>query len=325
MPGEPSPQLKDYLIYQDSTKGKPEAAEILLALHQKAREAGLAQEAQLHLLRAGQLYPANPTVRELLSRELGPGEFDKWAAEHAADTPFWRELGSIILYPAAAGAPMMLAAAAFGLSLGRMLEDLMKMIPIFKVLSVPAFAIGGLAWFTMAVILPGYFLAIVRETANGKDEFPSWPGFADPWGQVVLPTLKSLLVLMWSFLPLTLVLTAAARSNARPSLVLLLLSLAYGCLYFPMAFLMTSISGKLWPSLLPSNVVEAAAKTFRTYAKAVLLFWLFIIPSILLTVMWPMPLVGSLVPAFAGLYCWAAAMRLLGMFYRLEAVRLEWM
>lgn len=325
MPGEPSPQLKDYLDYQDSAKEKPASAEILLALHQKAAEAGLPREARLHLLQAGQLFPADPRVREILSRELGPGEFGNWASEHAAETPFWRDVGAIVRYPAAPGALMMLAAAAFGLSLGRMLEDLMKMVPIFKVLSVPAFAVGGLAWFTMAVILPGFYLTIVRETANGRDEFPSWPGFADPWGQIVLPTLKSLLILMWSFLPLTLVLTAAVRSAARPSLPFLLISLAYGCLYFPMAFLMMSISDKLWPSLLPSNVVEAAAKTFATYAKAVLLFWLFILPTILLIVIWPVPLVGALVPALAGLYCWAAAMRLLGRFYRLEAGRLEWM
>jgi hypothetical protein len=325
MPGEITPQLKEYLDYQDTVKGRPQDAETLLTLFEKARMAGLAKEAELHLHQAGRLYPADPRVRERLRQELGPDRFAKWEAEHAGEKPFWTDLGAILRYPASPGALMMLAAAAFGLSLGRILEDLMALLPWLKIFSVPAFMLGGLAWFTMAVILPGFFRTLVWKTASGQDDFPEWPGLVDPWGQIVLPTLKSLLVLMWSFLPLTLVLTAAIRSGNRPSLALLLLSLVYGCLYFPISFLMTSVSGKLWPSFLPSNVVEAAAKAFSSYLKLVPIFWLFVLPSMLLTVLWPVPFIGALIPAFAGLYCWAAAMRLLGRFYRLEAGSLEWM
>lgn len=325
MPGDQGPQLREYLDLQETLKGRRPSPEEYLSLHQKAAAAGLPREARDHLMQAGQLFPSHPQVRQALASALGPEEFQKWSDSQAGEKPFWNELGAILRYPAAPEALMMLAAAAVGLSLGRMLEDLMRLVPWFRILSVPAFMIGGLAWFAVAVILPGFFRTIVWSTAISKDEFPSWPGFADPWGQVVMPTLKSLLILMWSFLPLTLVISAAVRANARPSILLLLLSLVYGCLYFPIAFLMASVSGKLWPSLLPSNVVEAVAKTFSTYLKLVPIFWLFVLPSILLTALWPTPFIGALVPAFAGVYCWSAAMRLLGRFYRLEAGRLEWM
>lgn len=325
MPGEPGPQLREYLDLQDSLKGRRPGPEDYLSLYSKAGAAGLPREAKHHLDRAGLLYPAHPKVREALAVELGPVGFDEWAASRAGEKPFWRDLGEVLRYPATRSALMMLAAAAVGLSLGRMLEDLMRLVPWFKIFSVPAFMAGGLAWFAMTVILPGFARTIVWNTAIGQDDFPAWPGFADPFGQVVMPTLKALLVLLWSFLPLTLVLTAAIRSGARPSLTILLLSLAYGCLYFPMSFLMTSISGKLWPSLLPSNVVEAVTKSFTSYLKLISLFWVIVIPALISVIMWPLPFLGALVPAIANLYCWAAAMRLLGRFYRLEAGRLEWM
>lgn len=325
MPGEPSPQLKDYLDYQDSVKGKPVTADIILTLHQKAREAGLPQEARHHLLKAGHLFPAAPGVRELMAQELNPEEFGKWEAEHTSETPFWHEIGSIIRYPAASGALMMLGAAALGLSMARILEDLMQLVPIFKIFSVPAFMVGGLAWFVMVIILPGFFRTIVWETVLGKDGFPSWPGFADPFGQVIAPTLKALLVLMWSFLPLTLVLLASFRSAQPPPFLLVSVSLIFGCLYFPMAFLSFAVSDKLWPSLLPSHIIEAIAKSFVDYLKLAALFWLFLIPALASVLLWHLPLVGAPIAAFLSLYCWAAAMRLLGRFYRLEAGRLEWM
>ncbi len=325
MPGDPGPQRGEYLDLLESLKGRRPGPEEYLSLYDKATAAGLPMEARDHLMQAGRLYPSHPQVRQALAAALGPESFQRWSDSQAEEKPFWKELGAILRYPAAPGALMMLAAAAFGLSLGRMFEDLMRLVPWFKILSVPAFMAGGLAWFVMAAILPGFFQTIVWNTAIGKDDFPSWPGFADPWSQVVLPTIKSLLVLMWSFLPLSLVLTAAVRTHARPYLWPLLISLAYGCFYFPMAFLMTSISGKLWPSLLPSNVVEAGAKTGGTYIRLVALFWLLVLPSILMTALWPVPFIGALIPAFVWLYCWAAAMRLLGRFYRLEAGRLEWM
>ncbi|GEM_PF-5963752 len=325
MAEEAGPQLREYLDLQDSLKGRRPGPEDYLSLCIKAGAAGLPREARDHLMQAGRLYPGNSKVREALAAALGPEEFQKWSDSQAGEKPFWNDLAGVLRYPAAPGALTMLAIGALGLSLGRMFDDLMRLSPWFKILSVPAFAIGGLAWFAMVVMLPGLYRTIAWDTAIGRDGFPGWPGFDDPWGQVVLPALKSLLVLMWSFLPLTLVLTAAIRSGARPSPALFILSLAFGCLYFPMAFLKYAISDKLWPSLLPSNVVEAAAKTFSSYIKLVLLFWLFLLPASISLMMWPLPFGGVLVPAFLNLFCWAAAARLLGRFYRLEAGRLEWM
>ncbi len=99
-----------------------------------------------------------------------------------------------------------------------------------------------------------------------------------------------------------------------------------------MAFLMFSVSNKLWPSLLPSNTVESIAKTFSSYLKLALLFWLMLAPAILTAFLalasiklLHVKFAGLLLFSFISLYCWAAAMRLLGRFYRLEAGRLEWM
>jgi hypothetical protein len=328
----PSPQLQEYLELQDSLKARHPSPEELLSLYGKAREAGLPREARHHLVLAGEMFTGHPKVRELLAAELGPEGFGKWEAERAPVTPFWRELGAIIRYPASPGTLTMLAIASLGLSLYFLFEDLMLIAPWLRVAGVPAFMAGGLAWFAIAIILPGFYRTIVWETAMGRDDFPAWPGMADIFGQVVLPTLKALLILLWSFLPVTIILTAALRASKTPSVSLLLLSLAFGCLYFPMAFLMFSVSNKLWPSLLPSNTVESIAKTFSSYLKLALLFWLMLAPAILTAFLalasiklLHVKFAGLLLFSFISLYCWAAAMRLLGRFYRLEAGRLEWM
>ncbi len=321
-----SPEIKEYLKLQNTLKGKEPDPEEWLLLYNKAKQAGLVQEARHHLRLAGQRFPQDNRIRERLSAELDPEEFQVWQRAHSSEAPFWKDPGDLLRYPGRGQAWIITATAALGLSLGRMLEDAMRLWPALRIFSVPAFVLGGLAWFIIALMLPALLCRIVSATARGVQEFPLWPGWEDPWGQIVLPALRSLLVLMWSFLPLALVLTAAVKSHARPSLLLLLLSLGYGCLYFPMAFLMASFSGKLWPSLLPSNLVEAITKTFGTYLRLVLFFWLFIIPFLLLTaLLWPTPFLGAILPSLAGVYGWAAAARLLGRFYQLEAGRLEWM
>lgn len=324
MPSEISPQRQDYLDYQDSVKDRPQDVQVLLCLYEKARAAGLPQEARLHLLRAANLDPRDERTQTLLRQELTGEEYADWQKKHQEVIPFWKDLGRIVLFPAGSEALLRWVLAALALSLGRIFEDLMRLWPSAKIVSVPLFALGGIAWFFMIILLPGFFRAIVARTAGGDDELPPWPSLADFWGEAVLPTVKSLLIFFWSFLPLSLVISAWLRTNVRPSPILVVFSLLFGFLYFPLAFLMFSISGKLWPSLLPSQVVEAAAKTIADYLRLVLIFWMLLLPAGMSLFLWNLPVIGALIPAFVSLYCWAAAMRLLGRFYRLEAGRLEW-
>jgi len=317
-----SPRVKEYLDYRDSVGDRPSASE-LITLYGKAREAGLTREAEFHLFRAGELFPEDRTVRKLLSEALDPLSFEKWQRAHSPEVPFWKDLAEILRYPLRPDALMMLSIGALGLSLGRVLEDIFRLLPALRIiLGLPAWILGGLAWFTMAIILPGFWRTVVWRTSQGQQDFPSWPSLADPFGDILLPTIKALMILGWSFLPGLLVLAPAVRSGQPPAPGLMALTLFWGGAYFPMAFGLFSLSGRMWPSLLPSQVIGAVAKTWSRYLRLWPLFWMLLMPALASIMLWPLPILGAPAMAFINLYCWTAAMRLLGRFLRLTAADL---
>jgi len=323
--GGPAPALQEYQALQDSLQGRDITAEEYLYLYSKAKEAGLPREAQLHLLRAGHLAPQDPRVAALLRTELTPDEFAGWQIEHRQEKPFWRDLRSVVRYPAQRDGLIMLSFAAAGLSLGRVLEDLGHFLPVVRfVLSVPIFMVSGLAGAAIVVLLPGFLNSIALRTARGKDDFPDWPSFSDLFTNMVFPSLKCLAIVIWSFLPLELYLWTAIRNRLTPSAPLLALLAIAGLLFFPMSFLMMVITGRLWAAMLPSNTIEAIAKSLKDYLRLCPLFWLLLLLPAASAVLWRVPILGAPAVMFLTLYCWAAAMHLLGRFYRLEEKKLGW-
>ncbi|MDO9391081.1 MAG: hypothetical protein Q7U71_04820 [bacterium] len=319
-------KLDEFNRLQDSLKDKKPQVQDLLDLSRAAREAGLPKEARNDLLTAGELEPENPVVLSVISAELGPAGFNEWQEAHKKEIPFWRDMKSTLLYPASRQGIFMLGLLAVFFAVGKMFEYLFSAVlwqaPL--AMTVMSRIAGGLLGMAMLLVLPGLYASITWRTALGKTGFPDWPGFGDVFANLIGPALKALAVGLWSFMPLIMTITATAQKKISPSVSLTAFTLLLGLLYFPMSFLMMVMSQKLWPSLLPSQVLDSMAKSGRDYLKLCLLFWALLLPSLPALLLWEMPLIGPVVTVFTGLYCWACSMHLLGRFYRYEKDKLKW-
>jgi hypothetical protein len=317
-------KMDEFNRIQDSLKDKKPRVQDLLELSRAAREAGLPREARHNLLAAGELEPENPLVLAALSMELGTDEYREWQEAHKMDIPFWKDMKSILLYPAQKEGLMMLGLASLFFASGKIFEFLMSAVPLLLMFSIVFFAAGGILGLVIILVLPGFYTSITWRAALGKTGFPDWPGFSDVFTNLLGPALKTMTVAAWSFMPLILVLTYTAQKKISPSVPLTVFTLLLGLLYFPMSFLMMVMSQKLWPSLLPSQVLDSMAKSGRDYLKLCLLFWALLLPSLPALLLWEIPLIGPVVTVFTGLYCWACSLHLLGRFYRYEKDKLKW-
>ena len=317
---------EEYFSLKESLDGKTAKAAELLDLYQTAQSAGLPKEARYNLLKAGELEPENTSVIAALAMELGPDEYREWQEAHKKEIPFWRNMKSTLLYPSSRQGIFMLGLLAVFFAVGKMFEYLFSAVlwqaPL--ALTVMSRIAGGLLGMAMLLVLPGLYASITWRTALGKAGFPDWPGFGDVFANLIGPALKALAVGLWSFMPLIMTIMATAQKKISPSVSLTVFTLLLGMLYFPMSYLMMVMSQKLWPSLMPSQVLDSMVKSGRDYLKLCLLFWALVLPSLPALLLWGIPLIGPVVTVFTGLYCWACSLHLLGRFYRYEKEKLKW-
>ncbi|MBI4727064.1 hypothetical protein HY768_07565 [candidate division TA06 bacterium] len=317
-------KLDEFNRIQDSLKNKKPQVRDFIELARSAKNAGLPKESKYNALKAGELDPQNPMVTAALYAELTAEEFKQWQEAHKKEIPFWRDLKSVLLYPAGKEGLLMLGLATLFFTAGKIVETIVILIPFLAILTVPLFAVGGILGIAILLVLPGFYTSITWTAALGKEGFPDWPGFGDIFTNLIGPALKALAVGLWSFMPLILALTATAQKKINPSVFLTVFTLLLGLLYFPMSFLMMAMSQKLWPSLLPSQVLDSMAKTGKHYWLLCLMFWLLLLPTLPAAFLWPVPVIGPLAVVFTGLYCWACSLYLLGKFYRYEKDKLKW-
>ena len=317
-------KLEEFNRIQDSLKDKKPKVQDLLELSRAAREAGLPKESRHDLLTAGELEPENPLVIAALTMELGPDEYREWQEAHIKEIPFWLDMKNILLYPVSREGLMMLGIASVLFSSFRIFEFLVSVTPWLLPLGMFLLAAGGVLGVLTVLVLPEFYTAITWRAALGKPGFPDWPGFSDIFTNLLGPALKVLIVAAWSFMPLLLVLTSTVQKKISPSLSLTVFTLLLGLLYFPISFLMMVMSQKLWPSLLPSQVLDSMVKSGKDYWLLCLFFWLLQLPALLGVLLWAVPLIGPPLAVFTGLYCWACSLHLLGRFYRYEKDKLKW-
>lgn len=233
---------------------------------------------------------------------------------------FWRGTLDALRYPLRPRPLLFLAAAALGLTLKPLADGLLGPA-LAQTLRTPLLAVAGVTGLAALVLLPQFFIDIIQRGAAGDDAAPGRPGLYDP-AALLVQSLKTMAVLLWPLLPL--VLYAAALGSGRPSppLVIALYSLA--ALYLPMSLLRLAVTGKLWPSLLPSNVIEPIVAAFRGYWR----IWLAALAVLLLfgasALLALVPVAGPTVAAFLDLCVWACLMRALGRFYGEQRERLNW-
>jgi hypothetical protein len=169
--------------------------------------------------------------------------------------------------------------------------------------------LSGMAGFLTLALLPGILL---RRAAAEPGSPIDWRVLSDLPGRVLTPALVTVLILLWSFLPLEMYL--ALLGKGRPSPWVLGLTLGMGLSYFPMALLMAATSGKLMPSLLPSGVLERICGQWAGYLKLLALFWPMVLLPLAGLLLWPLPLAGPLLSSFILLWLWCGAAGLLAEF-----------
>ncbi|MDP2807700.1 MAG: hypothetical protein Q8O74_06135 [bacterium] len=319
-------KLDEFIRIQDSLKNKKPQAREFIELARAARETGLPKEARYSILKAGELEPENPLVTAALYSELTAEEFKQWQEAHKKEIPFWRDMKNTLLYPANRQGLFMLGLLTVFFAIGKMFEYLLSAVLWQAPLAMTIMfrVVGGLLGMAMLLVLPGLYTSITWRTALGKPGFPAWPSISDVFVNLIGPAIKTLVVTAWSFMPLILALTSTAQKKISPSVSLTVFTLLLGLLYFPMSFLMMVMSQKLWPSLLPSQVLDSMAKAGRHYWLLCLMFWLLLLPTLPAALLWPVPVIGPLAVVFTGLYCWACSLHLLGRFYRYEKDKLKW-
>ncbi len=190
---------------------------------------------------------------------------------------------------------------------------------------VGAFSIFGIGFFFfLAGFLCAYAVKLVRSSADGEKQPPDWPSIIDFWTDIALPLVQVLVTITISFGPLLgyLYLTFGDGMSAVPGLALGLL--AFGIVYFPMAFLAMSVSGSV-EYANPVFVISGIVKIGPTYLIAcVVLCLVFVIEGVLQTVFASIPFVGWVANQLLSLYFLMVECRIIGLLYFANMRRLHW-
>ena len=188
-----------------------------------------------------------------------------------------------------------------------------------------ALLFAGLVVFFIAGYLCAYMLKIINATANGEDELPDWPRFADFWEDIVGPYFMVALTNLLSFLPAVLFFAYTVYVQA-PQLPAFFALLGVGLFFLPMNLLTVAVFNSL-AGLNPFRVIRAIAKTFGGYLVACAVISLIValrVYSPILTSLIPVPVVGRVLEGILSFYLLTVEMRILGLLYRCYAKRLAW-
>lgn len=214
---------------------------------------------------------------------------------------------------------------SFYLSMWQISQTFFKLLPgALPFASIPVYLISGLAGFAVLVIMPGYFIKILKQAGDINNSKFNWLTMADLQNAILVPAFKILLVTVWSFLPIELYLALLVKNHGAISPLAIMVLLIFSFIYFPMALLMMAVTGKTMPSLLPSNVIDPIFKTFKSYIAFLLLFWIIMVLSLISLLLWTIPFIGPLLSSFILLYFLTCSMHLLGSFYYNEKDILNW-
>ncbi|MGB0578188.1 MAG: FHA domain-containing protein [Limisphaerales bacterium] len=183
--------------------------------------------------------------------------------------------------------------------------------------------------YRVAIVASGYVFAyimkIIRSTADGEDELPGWPDFADWKAQIVQPLLMFLASALVSFLPLLIYGFMEGWQDLR--LMIVLPTAAWGLLYMPVCLLAVA-TNRDYLALNPFVVMPGMVKLYTQYMLAsVLLFTMLILRYFLdnLFVTYVgVPVVPVVLSGVVSLYFLGVELRMLGLLYQVNRSDLGW-
>jgi FHA domain-containing protein len=242
---------------------------------------------------------------------------------------FARLVPGAFLYPLSGDGVVLLVTGTIFLSILNAAAFFAKFALFYGWVAMAFLFVFGVGYFT------GYLRRILTSSAMGESKIPDWPDFTDFGTDVVGPFFQLLGTVLASFLP-AIVLTimwGPQLFSDEPGLApfALMGTWAFGCIYFPMAFLAVA----MFDSVMAVNPILILPSILRVWKEYLLLIVLFAAVIILRTaVRWaahsllPHNLVSALlIGVFAGslgLYLLIVEMRILGLLYRSKKSELGW-
>jgi len=177
-----------------------------------------------------------------------------------------------------------------------------------------------------------YMQAIIQSSAQGDDEMPPWPDFADWVQDIIQPFFRFVGILAVCLGPglLTLLyagVTEVGGSPAPAGLALGVALLVVGGLYLPMGLLAVSMADGL-AGLNPLFVIPSILRVPGQYVVACVVLGAVVALDALIeplvAKLLPIPLLFSLLQAFLSLYFLTLEMRILGLLYYTNRGNLRW-
>lgn len=201
------------------------------------------------------------------------------------------------------------------------------------ILCVVLSLISELTWFVFppvgiaaSMFVFGYFCAIyfqfIQTTASGNSEAPEFPEISDVIGDILMPAVQVIGVLLISFLPVIVYPIAVGLDNWEPWISQALVWL--GIFYAPMAILAVVALGSL-KAAFPHIVLPAIYHSGWLYSLSVaMLCLLYVAASEVEKAFAGQLLTGTFINAIVGTYVLMANARLIGTIYREREDELDW-
>ncbi len=180
--------------------------------------------------------------------------------------------------------------------------------------------IGLLALVLFYGYFTAYYYQILQRTATGGDQEPEWPDLSEFFDDMIRPVFQVLGVLIISNLLWLLALWQFGEGS-----IVTLIAEGIGMFYFPMAILGVVILGHIGGAN-PILIIPSIMRSFSAYALvAAIAIALPFALNALLNLTQGTPFIGWGVSTLFGLYFITVHARLLGLFYRKNEAKLDWL
>lgn len=186
---------------------------------------------------------------------------------------------------------------------------------------------AAMAFAVLGYGLP-YYLRIIEETINGRDDPPNWPAISNFRDSVLEPVVALGAIGLFGSLPLLVFLYAQGLplddSLFDTSSVTVVILHLYRVLYIPMATLRYAVFDNLG-SAMPWGVFPSVFRMWWSYLLVVVIAFLIdVMAALAQSTAALVPVVGWFIGSFVGMYLMLCHGRLLGLFYRQYQSRLGW-
>lgn len=252
-------------------------------------------------------------IPEWAPQPLPPGPDEASVPEAPPPVPLARRLPQALLYPwRGNGKGVLVGGIAFYVVL-----RLLGRVPV----------VGLIAGVFGAGYLAAFMIRLIRSSAGGEDSPPEWPEFTNWHDDIVSPACQMAAPVAVAFLPwfCYTVVYANATPGVEAEAWITRALLLGGCAYAPMAVLAMALFGSP-QALNPIAVAVAILRVPVDYALACA--GLLVLVSLRFAfgraIGDAVPILGPVLEVTVGLYALMVEMRLLGLLYDANRLRLNW-